>query len=133
MTQYHYLDSSVALHILYGHSRTAAEWFDHATGDEDVTVFSSRLLRTEITRVLRRDGQDVGRREAVLDYLELMPLDAGVLTEAEAIVPHVKTLDAIHLASVIRSGLDCTIVTHDEVMKSVARVIGYPAFDPVMN
>ena len=130
MTSYYYLDSSVAVRILYGHSKSATAWFDQVTGS-DAVVFSSRLLRTELTRVLRRDRQPIERRDEVLDYVEIVPIDGIILAEAEAIVPHVKTLDAIHLASVIRTGLDATIVTHDATVTSVAGEIGYAVFDPV--
>ncbi|MGD9619018.1 MAG: hypothetical protein AB7G47_00020 [Mycolicibacterium sp.] len=44
----------------------------------------------------------------------------------------VRTLDAIHLASALRSGLeDLVIVTHDTTMKSVAATIGFRIIDPV--
>ncbi len=88
---------------------------------------SSRILRTEITRVLRREGGlPVVDRDHVLDFVDTIPLDHAVLQEAEAIIPHVRTLDAIHLASALRSGLeDLVIVTHDATMKSVAAAIGF--------
>jgi predicted nucleic acid-binding protein len=127
---HYYLDASVALRILFGHSPSAAEWFDTVTGDDDSLVISSRLLRTELTRVLRREQQPVLRRNEVLDYVGVLPVGDAVLAEAESIVPHVKTLDAIHLASLIRSGLDATVVTHDAVMRDVAEVLGYATFDP---
>lgn len=71
-------------------------------------------------------------RAEILDYIETVGVDHAVLQEAEAIVPHIRTLDAIHLASALRSGRpDLTIVTHDRVMKSVAEQIGFPVHDPV--
>lgn len=133
MTTTHYLDSSVAVRILLGHSAEAARWFDDTTDDESSSIVSSRLLRTELTRVLRREGLPVARRDAVLDYVGLMPVHDGVLAEAEAIVPHVKTLDAIHLASVIRTGLALVIVTHDATMQAVAALLGYDVLDPVTS
>lgn len=128
-----YLDASVALRILYAQSPAASVWFEQVTGEDDTIVFSSRLLRTEITRVLRRDRRTLELRDEILDYLQFMPIDDGVLIEAETIIPHVKTLDAIHLASVIRSGLDATVVTHDSNMAAVATMIGYPVLDPVTD
>lgn len=127
---YFYLDSSVAVRILLGHSPEAAFWFDTATADAESSVISSRLLRTELTRVLRREKLPVQRRDAVIDYVGLMAINDGVLAEAEAIVPHIKTLDAIHLASVIRSGLDLTVVTHDATMTAVANQLGYDTHNP---
>jgi len=127
----YYLDTSVALRALLGHSPSAAEWLDTISRDEQTTLVSSRLLRTELTRVLRREGLPVSLRDHILDVMTIVPLTDGVLAEAEAIVPHVKTLDAIHLASAIYSGLDLTIVTHDDRMKVVAEILGYPVIDPV--
>ncbi|MFA4840811.1 MAG: type II toxin-antitoxin system VapC family toxin [Agrococcus sp.] len=130
MTVY-YLDSSVALHALLGVTPAAARWMEDVSGDPDVTLISSRLIRTELTRVLRREQLPVGLRDAIVDRLELVPLTDGILAGAEAIVPHVRTLDAIHLASVVAVGLDAIVVTHDAGMADVARELGYAVIDPV--
>ncbi len=95
---------------------------------------SSRLLRTEITRVLRRVGQPLSLRDRITDHLSLLPLDNAVLLEAEAIIPSVKTLDAIHLASALRSGAEeVEAVTHDRTMAKVAEMLGLSASDPVTD
>ena len=133
MTQY-YLDSSVGLRVLLGHSPAAARWFDDATASGRDRVISSRLLRTEMTRALRRLGQPIERRSAVLDHVGTVPIDHAVLLEAEAIVPHVKTLDAVHLASALRSGIDGIVVcSHDRTMTAVARLLGLEVHDPVTD
>lgn len=127
----YYLDSSVAVHVVVG-TLTATAWFDAATAEPGTQVISSRLLRTELTRVLRRLGEQVGRRDSILDHVGTIPLDHAVLLEAEAIAPHVKTLDSIHLASALRSGIeDIVVCTHDENMKSVALLMGMAVQDPV--
>ena len=126
-----YLDSSVAVRILLGHSASAAEWFDETTGDADHLVLSSRLLRTELTRVLRREQLPVARRDEIIDYVGILPVDDATLGEAEAIIPHIKTLDSIHLGALIRSGLDAVVVTHDATMRQVAELIGFATLDPV--
>ena len=130
MTVY-YLDTSVAARVLLGHSPSAAAWLDARTADAEDSVISSRILRTELTRVLRREGLPVMVRDELLDYLGTVPLTDGVLAEAEAIVPHLKALDAIHLASAIGTGLDPVVVTHDAAFRAVAELIGCPTFDPV--
>lgn len=132
MTVY-YLDTSVALRALLGHSASAAAWIDRTTADPQHRVVSSRMLRTELTRVLRREGLPVGLRDEVLAVLYLVPVTDGVLAAAEAIGPHVKTLDAIHLGSVIAAGLDATIVSHDTGMLAAATSLGYPTHDPVTD
>ena len=133
MVRRYLLDSSVAVRILLGHSPAAATWFADAAADPDVELLASRLLRTEVTRVLRREGLPVSRRDEVVDYVGTIPISDAILAEAEAIVPHVKTLDAIHLASLLHTGLDATIVTHDANMRAVAEVLGYPPVDPVAD
>jgi predicted nucleic acid-binding protein len=126
-----YLDTSVALRALLGHSPSAAAWIDQVTAQDEHLVVSSRLLRTELTRVLRREGLPVNRRDKILDVLSLAPITEGVLAAAEAIQPHLKTLDAIHLGSVIAAGLDATIISHDAAMLAAAASLGYPTYDPV--
>lgn len=133
MTVY-YLDSSVGLRILLGHSPAAARWFDAITASPDADIVSSRLLRTEVTRALRRLDVPLERRAAVLDHIGTIPLDHAVLQDAEAIVPHIKTLDALHLASALRSGVeDIVICTHDQTMQKVARMVGLDVHDPVTD
>ncbi|MFF2085278.1 hypothetical protein ACFVVM_15990 [Nocardia sp. NPDC058176] len=52
----YYLDISVAIRIMLGHSNSAAKWFDETIADRNSRIVSSRLLRTEIIRVLRKQG-----------------------------------------------------------------------------
>ncbi len=125
------LDASVALRVVLGHSPAAATWIDSVNGDPDQGIIASRLLKTEITRVLRREGLPVSMRDELLDYVQLIPISDAVLAQAEAIVPHIKSLDAIHLASLIHTGIDATVATHDATMAHVAQLLGYPVLDPV--
>ncbi|WP_280348163.1 type II toxin-antitoxin system VapC family toxin [Nocardia neocaledoniensis] len=98
-------------------SPAAAEWFDEAAGREGSRVISSPSLCTEMTRVLRRDGLPVLERDRIIDYIDVIPIDHAVLNEAEAVISHTRPLDAIHLASALRSGLeDLAVVTHDKNM-----------------
>lgn len=129
MTSY-YLDTSVAYHALMG-TPQAAEWFDAIDNQAPGSLVSSRLLRTELTRALRRDGLPVSDRDAVLDKVGLVPLTDAVLASAEAITEHVKTLDAIHLASALAMGSGVVVVTHDAGLKRVAEVLGLPILDPL--
>ena len=125
------LDASVELRVVLGHSPDAAIWIDAVNDDPDQGIIASRLLKTEITRVLRREGLPVSRRDQLLDYVQLIPISDAVLAQAEAIVPHIKSLDAIHLASLIHTGIDATVATHDATMARVAELLGYPVIDPV--
>ena len=126
-----YLDTSVAVKILFGDSASAQGWFDDAVANASDSIISSRLLRTELTRVLRREGRDVNERDLVLDYVGIMRLDHAVLIGAEAIGPHIKTLDAIHLASAVRSGVGGLVVgSHDSNVRRVAEQLALSVYDP---
>ncbi len=132
MTAY-YLDTSVALHALLGHSREAATWIDEVSANEQHQLISSRLLRTELTRVLRRESLPVNLRDELLDVIAVIPISNSVLAAAEAIEPHVRTLDAVHLGSIIASGIDATLVTHDRTLLAAAIAVGVRTFDPVVD
>ena len=131
MVTHYYLDTSVAYHALVGTPQAAA-WFDTVDNETPGSLFSSRLLRTELTRALRRDGLPVSDRDAILDKVGLVPLTDAILTAAEAITEHVKTLDAIHVASTLAIGSDVILVTHDTGLKRVADVLGIPVLDPLV-
>ena len=105
--------------------------FDEVTGHEDTVLVSSRLLQTELTRALRRDNVPVADREAVLANIGLAPVTEAILTSAEAITEHVKTLDAIHLATALAVGSDVVVVSHDANLKRVAEMLGLSAHDPI--
>lgn len=126
-----YIDASIALHaLLPGGDLRARRWLDAVTraGDE---VFSSMLLHLELTRVLRREGLDVSMARPVLDRVNLVSIDDGVLRFAAAIEAHVKSLDAIHLATCALLGANISVVTHDAQMSAAAESLGLGSMDPL--
>lgn len=126
-----YLDSSVALRVLLAHSVEAAEWFDERAFAGDAFA-SSRLLELELTRVFRRESLDVVEVADFVAELTLLTVDDALVAEAAAIVPHLRSLDALHLAAAQRIGVDAvTIVTHDLGMAKTAESLGFAVHDPV--
>lgn len=126
-----YIDASVALHaLLPGGDLRARRWLDAVTqaGDD---VFSSMLLHLELARVLRREGLDVSMARPVLDRVNLVSIDDGVLRFAAAIEAHIKSLDAIHLATCALLGANIGIVTHDAQMSAAAASLGLETMDPL--
>ena len=132
MVTRYYLDSSVAAHVL-NRTTTAAAWFDSLMARHDDQLVSSRLLRTQLTRVLRRDGTPIADREIVLDKTDITPITEIILGTAEAIPDRVKTLDAIHLASALAFGPDTVMVTHDTTLKNATKAAGLRWIDPVSD
>lgn len=125
-----YLDTSLALHALLptGDAR-AAEWLDQA--GRAGGLYSSTLLELEITRVLRRERLAIEHAGEVLDRVNLVSIDDGVLRAGAAIQPHVRALDAIHLATCALLGSDAQLVTHDAGMREAADALGRSVIDPL--
>jgi len=119
-----YLDSSVALAWLLSETRAAPDsmWNDD--------VVSSRLLEYEVWNRIhaRQLGRKLGEQTQALlnriDFVELTPL---VLARAVEPFPvPVRTLDALHLASVeyVRSlGQSIALASFDQRLNAAARAL----------
>lgn len=126
-----YLDTSVGLHaVLPEGSVEAQAWCQEVLRGQDV-VLSSALLRLETVRALRRDGLDRRYADWLLDRVELLHLSQATLNVAESIERHIKSLDAIHLATAMLDSGAVTVVTHDRTMREVAEHLGFETFDPL--
>lgn len=124
-----YLDSSVALlTILDVPERERLQSWMATPG---AGFLSSRLLRTEVVRVLRRDGRPLSDATPLLDRVGLLDITRETHAVAESIERHVKTLDALHLATALLVGEPVTVATHDATMKVVAEQLGLLVTDPV--
>ena len=124
-----YLDSSVALRTILDvpERRRLQAWMD----DVDADFVSSRLLRTEVSRVLRRDSRPLTDGKALLDRVGLIDITRETHSIAESIERHVKTLDALHLATALLVGEPIVLATHDTTMALVAEHLGMTVTDPV--
>lgn len=126
-----YLDSSVALRtILDVPERSRLQRWMDSPGTVHV---SSRLLRTEVIRVLRRDSRPLSDGSPLLDRVGLLDIVRETHTIAESIERHVKTLDALHLATALLIGEPVTVASHDAAMKAAARHLGFKVHDPVSS
>lgn len=124
-----YLDSSVALRtILDTPDRERVQAWMATPG---TTYVSSRLLRTEVIRVLRRDNRTLVDATPLLDRVGLLDISGETHTIAESIERHVRTLDALHLATALLIGEPVTVATHDATMATVAEHLGLLVIDPV--
>lgn len=124
-----YLDSSVALRtVLDVPEREQLQSWMQTPG---TTYVSSRLLQTEVIRVLRRDGRSLADGAPLLDRVGMLEITRETHTIAESIERHTKTLDALHLATALLIGSPVTIASHDATMKTVAEHLGLSTTDPV--
>lgn len=126
-----YLDSSVALRtILDVPERSSLQEWMQATG---TTFVSSRLLRTQVVRVLRRDGRPLADATPLPDRVGTLDITRETHSVAESIERHIKTLDALRLAMALLVGEPVTVATHDSMMKTVAVHLGLSVTDPVRS
>jgi predicted nucleic acid-binding protein len=91
------------------------------------TLVSSSLARTEVLRALLLEGDEgLARGRAVLARVDLVRVNDRVLNAAGALLPaHLRSLDAIHLATARELGVDLGhIVTYDERMVEAAGHLG---------
>lgn len=126
-----YLDSSVALRTILDvpERLRLQDWADAS----DTDLVSSRLLRAEVIRVLRRDGRPVSDAEPLLSRVGMFDITRETYAVAESIERHVRTLDALHLATALLIGESVTVATHDVAMKAVAEHLGLRTVDPVTS
>lgn len=102
-----YLDASAIVKLIVSEAETDAlrtalsEWPDRV---------SSVVARVEVHRALRRAGASPSQRaraDAVLAGLVLIRVDEPILSGAAALRdPHLRALDAIHLATALSLGDD---------------------------
>lgn len=126
-----YLDTSVALaHLLAEDHRPPARLWQE-------TLVSSRLLEYEVWTRLQSRGLAQSHGEtarSLIGRIALMELTPSVLARALGAFPgpaSVRTLDALHLASLVylrEHGQTVTLASYDRRMIDVAQVMDIPVF-----
>lgn len=97
------------------------------------SLVASALVRTEVVRAVLPQGEAaVARAQAVLSVLDLIRVNDQILRAAGTLLPpEVRSLDAIHLATVLHLGRDVgSLVTYDERMTTAARALKLRAAAP---
>ena len=124
-----YLDSSVALRAILDvpERRRVQAWME----THRARLVSSRLLRTDVIRVQRREARPLADAAPLLDRVGLLDITRETHSVAESIERHLTTLDALHLATALLVGEPVTVATHDATMKVVAEHLGLLVTDPV--
>ena len=117
-----YLDASAIVKLIVSEAETAALMATLADWPDRV---SSVVARVEVHRALRRAGASPSQRaraEAVLAGLVLIRVDEPILSGAAALRdPHLRALDAIHLATALSLGDDSeTFIVYDAKLAKAA-------------
>lgn len=96
-------------------------------------LVASALVRTEVLRALLPGGAEaVARGREVIRRLNLVRINDRVLDAAGILEPaHVRSLDAIHVATAQLLGADLGyVVTYDDRMTDAARQLGLRTVAP---
>lgn len=124
-----YIDSSAILKLIFTEKETFA--LDKVMNNKMVT---STLTRVEVKRAVNRINSTKSKvANDVLAQLQYIELDSQTLNLAEAFSPDVtlRTLDAIHVASVLRiSEAVQGIITYDKQMIANAEKMGIKVLSP---
>ncbi|MFD4369389.1 type II toxin-antitoxin system VapC family toxin [Rhodococcus sp. NPDC058521] len=128
-----YLDTSAMAKLITREAETAAllAWL---TQRSEEAVVTSALGRIELMRTAARDGTPgmAERAHNLLDSLDIVPISESVVALAETIgAAHLRSLDAIHLASAAQLGNQLgAFVAYDHRLLDGCRALGYVTASP---
>jgi len=125
-----YLDSSAIVKLVIAEPESAA-LRQHLRRRRPLV--SSALARTEVLRALLGEVPEAtARAQALLGHIDLLRINDRVLGTAGALLPaHLRSLDAIHLASALQLGTDLdSLVSYDHRMLDAAHHIGISVASP---
>ena len=124
-----YLDTSAALKLVLAEQESEA--LIEAITNELPTLVACYLLEAEMRRAAHR-APELSQRQVteLLDRIDLFEVTPTVFLQA-GLLPggHLRSLDALHLASAIGTGVDC-LVTYDVRMAEAARAAGLVVIAP---
>ena len=127
-----YLDSAAVVKLAHAEPESAAlrAWLDERA---ETGWISSVLTEIESFRALAWYApQAASRLPAVLDQIDLIDLNQRIRMLAQTVTPAtVRSLDAIHLGTALRSGSSLTsFVTYDKRLLDAAQAAGLPIDAP---
>jgi predicted nucleic acid-binding protein len=126
-----YVETSAAAKLIIEEpesSRLAAH-LDRAV-DQDDGLLSSMLLETELRRLAVRTGVAQSVVTRLLERLDLLEIDRSLYREAGLLPgPHLRSLDAIHVAAALRANADA-MVTYDLRQADTADSVGLSVQTP---
>ena len=124
----YYIDTSAAAKLLIQEPETIA-LYDLLDSSQPHLV-SCYLLETELRRAAQNHGLSQVAVSTLLDDIDLYEVSPQVFRSAGLLAtPGLRSLDAIHLASATRLGIDA-VITYDKRMTDGAHDLGYPVLAP---
>lgn len=125
-----YLDTSCAAALLKREekSQEISDYLSEWTDDGHLLV-AGELLATELNRVANRFGIEVHKVHAIIEALNLVAHTSSDFRLAGQIPgSRLGSLDALHLATALRIGVDA-LMSDDAELVSASEVVGIPVLD----
>ena len=127
-----YLDSSAIVKLVISEPESQALRRFLAGHEERV---ASGLVRVEVPRALRRthggSRATLHKAEQILQGIALIAVDEPILRDAAAVGPdHLRSLDAVHLATALSLDQLETLVTYDGRLAAAAVQAGIDVASP---
>jgi predicted nucleic acid-binding protein len=99
----------------------------------DESLATSVVTAIEVARAVSRESDLLAERAAeALDSAEQVPISEFVVSMASRLTPvTLRTLDAIHIASALELGSECSaVITYDQRMAEACRLAGLTVVAP---
>lgn len=125
-----YLDSS-AIAKLTIEERESFAFVDYLAGG-DLSISTSVIAEVEVGRALQRIQASRDEQDEAMRGMYLLAVDADIRREALRLKPpHLRSLDAIHLATALSIGdADLEFITYDDRQAEAARAAGLKVVQP---
>lgn len=128
-----YVDTSAALKLVSLEAESEAYLrYVEAQLSSGVTLVSSQLLEVELARFAVRENVDHTRSIVpVVEQHSRIAITGDIVRRAVGIQHHVRSLDAIHLATALQLGSSLrAFATYDRMLGAVAEKLGLPVVAP---
>ena len=127
-----YVDTSAAMKLLVEEKESAAlaSHLQRRSEDGD-TLVASLLLHTELHCAANRRPEHIEHESVseVLSAIALIDIENGDLTTAPLLPGHLRSADAIHLATALRLNARA-IVVYDTELRAASRTAGIETLSP---
>lgn len=126
-----YVETSAAAKLLVEEPESIAlSAYLDSLAESDVELVSSVLLETELRRLAVRLDLDQHAVSELLDRFDLVEPDRAIFVEAGLLPgPHLRSLDALHIAVAVRVAAD-SMVAYDLRQADAARAAGIRVVAP---